>query len=121
MTREARCVLLVLNYAAIVGFAVGWLYIAWVVSLGGPMRITALDRAGVIDRDKLRQSFPAVAENVRHDGGMWVAERERLAGILATQIGLAIAIVNVLVLHLARRTSASIAGSPTGEDSEQQD
>lgn len=81
-----------------------WAYTAWIVSMGAPLRVTALDRAGVVNEAKLRQEYPNLATNLRHDLGMWIAEEERKAAIYNAQMGTAIVFVNVALIWMWRRT-----------------
>jgi hypothetical protein len=105
MTRTTRRWLLVLNYVASVNFALGFLYVQTFVSLNTSMNVTELDRAEVINHRALKQSYPELAKNPRHDLGQWVARDEHSAAVIATSAGLAIAVLNIASLHLAGRAA----------------
>jgi len=78
----------------------GYAYVLW--PLGGPARITELDRAGVIDKAKLQEAFPDLAVNLRHDLGMCVAEIEREGAQFVVWMGIAAAVINILLVLLLR-------------------
>jgi len=103
MNSRLRTVLLFWNFLAIVIFTLGLLY-AWLqLPLGGaPNKITTLDRAGVIDEAKLQEAFPSLAQNLRHDLGMWVAEGERHALFQTLYVAIAIFTVNCIILLFVR-------------------
>jgi hypothetical protein len=89
--------ILLWNAVVMLAFVVGlgYAYVLW--PLGGPARITELDRAGVINEAKLRESFPDLAVNLRHDLGMCVAEIEREGAQFVVWMGIAAAVINVLL------------------------
>jgi hypothetical protein len=89
--------ILLWNAVAMLAFVVGlgYAYVLW--PLGGPVRITELDRAGVINEAKLRESFPDLAVNLRHDLGMCVAEIEREGAQFVVWMGIGAAVINVLL------------------------
>ena len=69
-----RIFLIGLNLLATLGFLV-MLYIgSYLAPLGTCSRYTELDRAEVINRDKLALSFPSLLPNDRHSAGEWLAE-----------------------------------------------
>ena len=81
--------------------------------MGAPSRVTALDRAGVVNQDKLREEFPTLADNPRRDVGMGIAEMERKAASLLAAAGIIIAFVNLgLVLVSRRRRRLAPAETP---------
>jgi len=90
------------NGLAAVAFALLWGYLSFVAALGGPSRVAVLDRAGVIDEADLRVAYPSLVVNLRHDLGMWIAQKERRSGVRGSQIGLGVALVNLAVLVVFR-------------------
>jgi hypothetical protein len=98
--------LLVINCGAAFFFAGCWVYAASVASIGGPARVTDLDRAGVIDKEKLRQSYPELAEDVRNNVGRWIQKAERDAAVRFAQCGIILASVNALGLYISRKRVA---------------
>jgi hypothetical protein len=99
-------VALVCNIAALVVIVVLWVYGNWIASMGAPSRITALDRAGVMNEARLSEAFPSLADNPRRDVGMWVAEKERNSASALAVAGVAIAFVNLGLILASRRRSA---------------
>ena len=100
--------LVILNCVAAIAFLLWWPYLDWVVRMDAPLRMTELDRAGVIDEGKLRQWRPDLAENLRRNLGLWVAEQDHRAALNATQAGLVVALLNIVFLvflHCAQRRS----------------
>jgi len=95
---RVRKAMLVWNVVAIATFAAGLAYASCITAMSAPSRITALDRAGVLDETKLRESYPSLAVNLRRDLGMWIAEKERQAAYFAVGIGIAVAAVNLLLI-----------------------
>lgn len=102
MCKRVLKLLLICNLLMLIFFLGDWLYIEWIASLGGPGRITDLDRAGVIDEAKLRETYPKLASNMRRDLGMWVAQKERSSANHSAMFGSIFAAFNfalLLVLH----------------------
>jgi hypothetical protein len=71
--------------------------------LGSRGRVTDLDRAGVIDVDKLASVQPDLAKSVRYKLPDWIAAREREASKIASVAGLLVCIANVIILAFALR------------------
>jgi hypothetical protein len=94
-----RRVFLVWNFVALIGFAGGLAYVTHYPN-NASMRITDLDRVGAIDETKLRVAYPALADNLRYNLGMWVAEMEREAARVAVLTGMAVAVVNIALMLL---------------------
>ena len=99
-------VFLIWNFLALIGFAVSLVYVTEFVSLGARMRITELDRVGAIDETKLREAYPALADNLRYNLGMWVAEEEREAARAAVSVSIAVAVVNLALMLLLWKPEA---------------
>ncbi len=97
MKSDLRAILIV-NCAACLLFCGVSFYNSWIASLGGPMQITALDREGVIDESKLKEFQPGLVKNLRHDLGMWVAQKERYAAIRTAEVGIVVAGINVILV-----------------------
>ena len=106
-----RSWLLGINYGAIVFFASCWIYAGVVVSLQGPLRVAALDRAQVFNEERLREFNPELAENIRPNLGRWIPQGERKAAIRFTQLGMLVGVINVVVLHLGRSRPHREGGS----------
>jgi hypothetical protein len=107
---------LLLGLNLLVFFVFGWFvfHAAVLAALGGPSRITELDRAGVIDEAKLKEYNPVLADNLRHTLGIWVAENERHAAVRSALCGLAAALLNVVLLSIAiARAKPSQRRSPS--------
>jgi hypothetical protein len=73
---------------------------ALAVSMGGPGRVTELDRNEVFDEMKLREYSPRLAENLRYNVGMWIQEPTRSAAIRGTQCLAGLALLNIVGYHL---------------------
>jgi hypothetical protein len=101
-TERMRRTFLTINYVALVGALMGWFYVARAVTLGGPSRVTELDRNGVFDEAKLREYSPQLAENLRHNVGMWIQEPTRSAAIRGTQCLAGLALLNIAGYHLLK-------------------
>jgi len=99
-----RWPVLVWNAVAILFFATVWAYAAWVASLDACMRVTSLDRAGVINEAKLREAWPNLAVNLRHDLGMWISEKPRKTACFAAVAGAVVAAGNLVLVLLLCRT-----------------
>ena len=95
--------LLVWNCIALIVLIVAWIWIAFIGPVGASARVTALDRAGVINEAKLRQSYPNLAENLRYKLGEWIAENELQTAFLVTKTGAIAVAVNLLLLVLLRK------------------
>ncbi len=97
------------NIIAVLGFVGGWGYHYVLVGLSAPMRVTELDRAGVINEEALKKAFPDLAVNTRVEVGRWIAEDERQAASDAILAGLCLSVVNLaLSVALYRRRRAGV-------------
>jgi len=99
---------LIWNFLALIGFVVGFAYVTKHPN-NAAMRITDLDRVGVIDETKLRQAYPALADNLRYNLGMWVAEMEREAASVAFATGVAVAVFNIVLMLLPSTSTTSVS------------
>ena len=95
-----------LNLLCLIGLGIFLVYNNYVISLDAPLKVTALDRAGVINEDQLRDSFPELAGDVRRELGLWITEKQRSATDVVVLIAAAVAIIN-LGLHIVGRVVAS--------------
>jgi len=95
--------LLILNYLALFAAMLAWFYVAWIASLGGPVRVTELDRNQVIDEAKLRKFSPQLAENLRGNVGNWIQEPTRSTAVLYAQCLAGLALLNIVGCHLLGR------------------
>ena len=102
-----RKVLLVWNSVVLIVFTIGWGYVSLITSLNGPLRVTAIDRVGAIDEAALRQAYPDLAVNLRHNLGMWIAEKERQAACSAMRMGVVVAGANIAMVLLLWRTKSA--------------
>lgn len=94
-------VLLVWNSLAIVTCIAWWAYADWVGGVNVTLRVADLDRAGVINNDKVAQSFPTLVQtNMRYDLGMWITEKLRRTSSLATITGTLAGVINIIMLVL---------------------
>lgn len=100
-TRFRRRLLLV-NYLAIMFFGACWLYTSLVVDLAVRMRAVELDRAHVFVREKLREFDPELEP--RMNLGRWIGRPALASAIRFAQCGIGVALVNVILLHLAKPT-----------------
>ncbi len=94
--------LFALNGIVVAGFAVGWGYVALVVPLDAQMRVTEIDRAGVINEEALQQSYPQLADSVRDRLGPWIAEKDHHAALFFAGLGTLVAAVNCAMVFLCR-------------------
>ena len=94
--------LLALNCVVLAGFALGWAYVALVVPLGAQARITALDRAGVINEGAVQKEYPQFADNVRGKLGPWIADQDHHAAMLLAAIGTLVAAINCVIVWMCR-------------------
>lgn len=115
MSNLARKIMLAWNCIALAAFVLGYLYtVCYVRAMGAPLQVTALDRAGVIDETKLRQSYPDLAQDLRLNLGLWIAEKELRTARIAFGAGIAFIAANLLLmLLLGRRKKLSPAAPPT--------
>lgn len=80
-----------------------WLYVSTYAAVGGPMRVTELDRNQVFNEQKLQEYDSKLSENLRTNVGRWIQEPEKEAAVLnAYAIGM-IATLNIVGLHLLGR------------------
>jgi hypothetical protein len=92
-------VVLVWNVLALLIIAGLWGYSNRAASLGAPSRVAALDRAGVIDEAKLRESYPSfTGSNLRGGLGRWIAEDERRSASMLALAGAVTVFVNVCLV-----------------------
>ena len=100
-------ILLLWNALALVAFGGVWFYATWVAPINAPLRVTELDRAGILDEGKLQDAYPGLAENTRRNVGRWIAEEDRRTAIFAACIGTVIAAVNIVWLLAAHYVGRS--------------
>ncbi|MEX0704681.1 MAG: hypothetical protein WD069_21455 [Planctomycetales bacterium] len=91
---------LAINYAALVGAIAAWFHAAVLASMGGPSRVTELDRNGVFDEANLRAYSPQLAENLRYNVGHWIQEPTRSTAILYSYCLGGLAALNIIGFHL---------------------
>ena len=91
-----RKMFLLANCLALVGAFGAWFYVAWIASLGGPGRVTQLDRNEVLNLAKLREYSPYLADNVRYNVGNWIQEPVRSTAILYAQCLAGLALLNIV-------------------------
>ncbi|MCP4416581.1 MAG: hypothetical protein GY805_08160 [Chloroflexi bacterium] len=98
-----RKTLLTLNYIALL-FSFGvWFYVSTFAALGGPVRVTELDRNQVFNEQELQEYDSKLAENLRNNVGRWIQGPVKEAAVFnAFAIGM-IATLNIVGLHLLGR------------------
>lgn len=112
---KVRAVILVCNSIALIAFVAGLAWVVYIIAaMGAPIQITTLDRAGILDHEKLREAYPSLAVNPRHDIGIWVAARERRAAVIAASAGIAVSFVNICLILLLRPNKRRSANEDTG-------
>ncbi len=104
-----RKIFLTLNYLALFVGLAAWVYVVVFASLGGPMRVTELDRAGAFNEDKLRVYSPYLAENLRNNVGLWIQQPTRSAACFFAIALIGLASVNIVGYHLLRGSTRSSA------------
>ena len=82
------------------------------------MRVTDLDRNGVINEDKLQECHPELAKNLRHNLGVWISEEEHRTTIKVAVLGVAVTGLNLFVLLVCRIvcTNRAVVSVGTGGD-----
>jgi hypothetical protein len=103
MANRARISLIVMNTVGVLVFLALWFYASWLAPMGSCGRVTDLDRAGVIDVQKLSALHPGLATNVRYNLPEWIAAREREASKIAAVAGLVFCVTNLVVIRFVGR------------------
>ena len=103
------------NLAGLLLFLACWAFAAMLAPMGPNARVTELDRAGVIDHEKLKAHDPALAANVRYNLGPWIAGPEPAYAARFAAFGAALAGVN-LVLAAVAIVRAERASAPGGAE-----
>jgi len=98
MGYRIRMSLIALNTLGLVFCLVLYFFAAVIAPLGSAMRVTALDRAGVIDTGKLATFRPELAESLRSSLPRWIAQGEREAGLFNAVIAALLCTANAAVL-----------------------
>jgi hypothetical protein len=94
---------LAINYVILLGAFAAWFYAAELASMGGPSRVTELDRNGVFDEAKLRAYSPQLAENIRYNVGRWIQEPTRSTAIFYSYCLGGLAAFNIIGYHLLKK------------------
>ena len=89
-----------LNYAVLPVIAGYLLWISIMGSRSASMRVTALDRAGVLNEEALQEKFPELAKNIRYSVGRWIVEDEQHRAVVAAWLGFVIVVTNVILLQI---------------------
>ena len=99
-----RKVLLTINILATLVFTGCCFYVIVILpQVGSIGRIVELDRAQVFDTDRLQEYSDELAENLRYNVGLWVAERERqFAFIMAIAAALLVACNAMIIAWCSR-------------------
>lgn len=104
------------NAVVLVALVIGLARMALMSALCAKVRITALDRVGVINKEKLEEEFPRLAVNPRHTLAMWIVEDELAQLKIALIVGIAAAVGNILlVVLLCRKTRTNSRADTTIE------
>jgi hypothetical protein len=114
--RRILATLIFINVAGLVAFAGMWAYASILAPMGSAGRVTQLDRAQVIDETKLAEFDPALATNVRHNLGAWIAEREHGAAAFSAVCGVLLCAANLTAILVA---AANRNGTGQAEGPEQ--
>ena len=109
MLVSANCVLLVSALA-------GLLYIGIYGTLAGSLRLTELDRHGVIDAAKLAEYDTELAENLRFNVSHWILGPVRIPALLFGVVACAGAVINLIGLRNLSRTVNGRVSRPPGQD-----
>ncbi len=98
--------LIALNAVGFAAFSLTWLSAAYLLPMSGRSAVTALDRAGAFDSDKLAAAYPQLAQNLRNNVGDFVTEGSRSAARGSACLGAIVCAANLVVLGFAaqRRT-----------------
>ena len=113
----SRRLLLVLNWVALLAFLafargeMGNLYVR--------MNVTELDRIGAIDEGKLRDWDPSLAEDIRGALALWIAEPAFSGQRFIARCAVAVVVLNLILLYLARPRRAPPVGQNTNEQSDE--
>jgi len=80
---KMKAALVILNLLAALAVLLAMPVIYHLAILDVSLAYTALDRAQVIDQAKLREAFPELANNDRHEFAVWACKREnhRILGL----------------------------------------
>jgi len=87
--------------------------------LNGPIRITDLDRDGVINADALKAHYPDLAVNLRHNLGIFVTQDLASSGMFIALAAFAFSLAAALYLtfgqtkRIDRGTRKNVGSSPT--------
>ena len=88
---------------ALIVLAALWAHAVKIAAMGARIRVTALDRAEVVNEEKLRKAFPSLADDIRGALGRWIAEEDRRAAYRLGAIGTVVALVNLVLVWMVRR------------------
>lgn len=89
------------NLVALVILPICSFYASWMASMGGPFRITELDRALVINEAKLTEDFlTSGGYTHRSQLGKWIAQKERRSTITLAISGTIIPVLNLMLVSI---------------------
>lgn len=98
-----RRFLVAVNLLALVASLAGLVYVRTLVPMHSGIRVTELDRHGVINETQLSEYSPWLGENPRHNLSAWIEEPMKTqAQFYASCIGV-LALLNVVCLMLFPR------------------
>lgn len=89
------------NLAGLLLFLACWGFAAMLVPMAPNARVVELDRAGVIDHEKLKAHNPELAKDVRNNLGPWIAGPELRYAARFAGFGAALAGVNLVLAAVA--------------------
>jgi hypothetical protein len=115
--RRLAGIFLAVNVVALFCFGGCWVYSA-AGALHARLRVTELDRAEVLNVEKLRKLNPALAANPRNSLGPWIAAAACSNARLFAQLGVAASVVNIALVTIAMRYMERIAASAPAEQPE---
>lgn len=112
MREHARTFLLTLHGFGLIACLALWAHSSLLLPLHASMRVTDLDRADVIDNQKLIAARPELAENARFKVARYIAGTAEERAVAAAQVGAcvsAIGLLATLFLPHRRRVESSDA------------
>ncbi len=97
--------LVLLNCAVLVFHLVFWGWARTVFWLEAVQRVTALDRAGVFDHERLVEYYPEFRDNMRYKLAAWLTRFATRSADVPSFTGAAVATANTIILFYVLRRS----------------
>ncbi|QQE12871.1 hypothetical protein JD969_05240 [Planctomycetota bacterium] len=92
--------LIVINILALIVFTLALVFTEF-STIGGPTKVTSLDRVQAFKVDVVQEHFPQLVDAggvKRYDTGRWIASFERTSAYLNLFLAYAIVIINLLIV-----------------------